>query len=106
MWYVSGVNLQMTEDDWGIVLPVTVNGLTLGENDSLKFTFKTSKNGETILEKSFHGIDENTVELELSESDSAKFPVGVYAYGLDWYQSGSFLCNIIPSATFKVVDKV
>ena len=24
---------------------------------------------------------------------------------LDWYQSGSFMCNIIPCATLKVVDK-
>jgi hypothetical protein len=41
----------------------------------------------------------------LTEEESALFPVGVYCYRLDWYQEGTFMCNIIPDAVFKVVDK-
>lgn len=33
MWNVSGVNLQMTEGDYGVALPITIAGTTLGEND-------------------------------------------------------------------------
>ena len=51
------------------------------------------------------GIIENTVNLELTEQDTALLPVGAYVYSLDWYQSGNFMCNIIPYASLRVVDK-
>lgn len=105
MWAVSGINLQMAEGDYGISLPITVHGTELGGNDSLKVTIKTRKNGETILEKNFSDIEDNTVELELTQTESAKLPVGVYVYSLDWYQNGIFMCNIILCGMFKVVDK-
>lgn len=105
MWAVNGNDLQMAEGDFGIQLPVTVNGTTLGNGDALKFTFKTRKNGQTILEKNFSEIEQNTVNLELSEEESALFPVGFYVYSLDWYQNGIFMCNIVLCSPFKVVDK-
>ena len=105
MWAVSGINLQMAEGDYGISLPITVHGTELGGNDSLKVTIKTRKNGETILEKNFSDIEDNTVELELTQTESAKLPVGVYVYSLDWYQNGIFMCNIILCGMFKVVGK-
>jgi len=105
LWAVSGINLQMAEGDYGISLPITVHGTELGGNDSLKVTIKTRKNGETILEKNFSDIEDNTVELELTQTESAKLPVGVYVYSLDWYQNGIFMCNIILCGMFKVVGK-
>lgn len=105
MWYVSGNNLQMAEGDFGLELPITINGTTLGNQDSIKLTFKDTMNGTEILTKDFTGITDNTVRLELTEAESALFPVGCYAYRLDWYQSGNFMCNIIPFSYFKVVDK-
>lgn len=105
MWVVNRYDLQMAEGDYGIQLPVTINGTTLTEHDSLKFVFKTRKNGNTILEKDFSSISENTVNLEFTEEESALFPVGLYVYSLDWYQDGSFMCNIVLCSVFKVVDK-
>ena len=105
MWAVSGTNLQMAEGDYGISIPITVHGTELGGNDSLRVTIKTRKNGETILEKNFSDIEDNTVELELTQTESAKLPVGVYVYSLDWYQNGIFMCNIVLCSLFKVVDK-
>lgn len=105
MWAVSGINLQMAEGDYGISLPITVHGTELGGNDSLRVTIKTRKNGETILEKNYSDIEDNTVELELTQTESAKLPVGVYVYSLDWYQNGIFMCNIVLCSLFKVVDK-
>ncbi len=105
MWQVNAQNLTMTEGDFGIQLPVTISGTTFAASDSVKITFKDKPNGDTILEKDFTNIQNNTVNLGLTEAESALFPVGAYVYSLDWYQSGSFMCNIIREATFKVVDK-
>jgi hypothetical protein len=95
----------MAEGDYGIAIPITVHGTELGGNDSLRVTIKTRKNGETILEKNYSDIEDNTVELELTQTESAKLPVGVYVYSLDWYQNGIFMCNIVLCSLFKVVDK-
>lgn len=104
-WNVNSQNLSMAEGDFGIALPVEIGGVTLGAQDSIKLTFKTAVNGEEILSKEFNGIIDNTVSLELTEEETALLPVGTYVYSLDWYQSGNFMCNIIPYASLRVVDK-
>ena len=106
MWFVSSNNLEMAEGDYGIKLPVKVTGTTFTASDSLRFTFKKEKNGDVILEKGFTNIQDSTVNLEFTEQESALFPIGIYCYCLDWYQDGNFMCNVIASATLKVVDKV
>lgn len=103
MWNVNGLQLNMTEGDWGVKLPVTVSGVTFANNDSVKIVIKSGET--TIIEKEYTNITQNTVNLELTEADSALLPVGIYVYRLDWYQDGAFMCNIIPVSTFKVVDK-
>lgn len=103
MWNVSGNSLFMCEGDWGVKLPVTVSGVTFANNDSIKIVIKSGET--TIIEKEYINITQNTVDLELTEAESALLPVGIYVYRLDWYQDGAFMCNIIPISTFKVVDK-
>lgn len=105
MWNASGYNLEMAEGDYGVELPISVAGVTLGEHDSLRLAVKDAMNGQTILTREFTGITDNTVRLELTAAESALLPVGGYVWLLDWYQNGSFLCNLIPVAAFKVVDK-
>ena len=105
MWNANGNNLTMCEGDFGVRLPITITGPTFTAADEVMLTIKPSMNGDTILEKTFDNISQNTVNLELTEAESALLPVGGYVYSLDWYQSGQFLCNIIPNAAFKVVDK-
>lgn len=105
MWDVQGTRLQMAEGDYGIELPVAIRGTTLAASDSLKFTFLTAKNGLVILEKEYTNISDNAVNLELTEEESALFTPKTYVYRLDWYQDGNFMCNVIPEATFRVVDK-
>lgn len=105
MWYVVGNNLQMAEGDYGLSLPVTIDGPTFTGQDCLRFTFKNKPNGETILEKEYTNIVENAVQLEFTETETASLPVGVYSYSLDWYQNGDFMCNLILNGLLKVVDK-
>lgn len=105
MWVVNGCDLKMTEGDWGLELPVTINDVTFSQNDEILFTLKDEMNGNTVLTKNFSDIVENTITLAFTEEESALLSVGTYYYALDWYQNGAFLCNIIPASTLKVVDK-
>ena len=105
MWSNVGYNLKMTEGDFGIALPITITGPTFASADTVKLTVKDRTNGNTILEKDFTNITQNTIALELTSEETALLPVGDYVYTLDWYQLGHFLCNIIPAAMFFVEDK-
>lgn len=105
MWRVVSNSISMTEGDFGVSLPVTINGIEFTASDTVKISILTAMNGEAIVEKEFTAIDEGTVNLELTQAESALLPVGAYVYRLDWYQSGVFMCNIVPYAAFKVVEK-
>lgn len=106
MWVVNGQDIKMCEGDYGVALPITITGTTLEAFDEVKFTVKKVVNGSVMLEKTFSNISQNTINLELTETESNHFKVGTYYYALDWYQNGEFMCNIIPIGAFKVVEKV
>lgn len=105
MFYSNGYNIQMTEGDFGIELPITMTGPTFAAEDSVKLTIKDAINGNTLLEKDFSNIQNNTINFELTREESEQLPVGSYVYSLDWFQTGHFLCNIIPASAYKVVEK-
>lgn len=106
-WIVRGNDLTMIKRDFGVALQVKINGVTLGAQDTIRFTINKGIDGETVCVKEYTGIiEDNTVSLEFSEEDTAKLDVGTYAYSLDWYQNGSFMDNIVPDAPFRVVKKV
>ena len=105
MWYISGQEIKMAEGDWGLTLPIVISGTTLTALDEIKLVIKTAMSGDTILEKTYTNITQNTVNFSLTESESELLPVGIYVYRLDWYQGGAFMCNIIPFSNYKVVDK-
>ena len=100
MWSVDENEITMCEGDYGIDLPISIEGAELSVGDSLMITIKDVINGTQYLQKSF--VDALTLTL----AETAQVPVGKYVYSLDWYRGGAFMCNIIPKAPFKVVDKV
>ena len=100
MWAVDENEISMCEGDYGIDLPITLNGVDLAANEYLMITIKDAMNGNELLTKSFRDA------LTLTADDANDLPVGKYVYSLDWYRNDMFLCNIIPKAPFKVVDKV
>lgn len=104
MWNVSGINISMTEGDYGIPLPMTIKGATISAQESVKITFKKQKNGNAILVKEY-SFTNNTAWLEFTANESALFPVGQYYYTIDWYRNGVFLCNIVPVGSFNVGGK-
>ena len=103
MWKADGNNIQMTVGDYGIKLPISVSSITVGQYDEMRF--KIANQNAAILELTFSNISDNTIDLELTAEQSAKLRVGSYIYSLDWYQNGSFMCNLIERALFKVVAK-
>ena len=104
-WYVNGNNLTFAEDDYGVELPLTFKGITFTARDKVEFVVKKEMNGDAILTKTFTDISNNQIVLMLTNEDTALLPVGSYIYRLDWYQDGAFMCNLVPSASMKVVDK-
>lgn len=104
MWMCTDQSIQMTEGDYGIELPITVNGVTFTERDEVRI--KIARGDNVLIEKVFDNISDNTVNMVLTEAESALLPVGNYQYSLDWYQDGAFMCNIIQRASYRVVDKL
>ena len=103
MWNCTGQSISMAQGDFGIEMPITISNVTFTASDELRL--KIVKNAVQVLEKTYSNIQNNKINLLLTEEESALLPVGNYAYSLDWYQNDAFLCNVIPSAPFKVVAK-
>jgi len=108
MWALitdEGANVSFVEGDYGIILPIIVDGIEIDPSDSVKVTVKDGKNGNTVVEKVITGIEDNTIPLSFTAAESSSLPVGKYVYNLDWYHNSTFLCNILNNAMLKVVDK-
>lgn len=106
MWNVDTNNkLRMAEGDFGIDLPITVNGAEIDSGDSIKITIKKKLNGDLVLEKEYTDIEDNTINLSFTEAESELLTVGGYVYSLDWFKDGEFQCNIILNAILRVEDK-
>lgn len=106
MFEAKNTKIEMTEGDYGIVLPIELE--IEGELAPVdKFSFKIFKeiNEEPIIEKVFSNITNNTIEFQLTKEESELLGVGTYYYDIDWYQENLFLNNIIAEAKFKVLEK-
>ena len=102
-WTINGTKLTMAEGDYGVQIPITFTGGTITSSDEIMFILNS--NGTTILTKTFSNIEHNTINLEITAAETALLPVGEYSYGLDWYQNGAFMDNVIPTSQFKVIRK-
>lgn len=102
MWNVNGNTIRMVEGEYGVDLPLTVNGTTLTASDELRLAIK--QDGQTVLEKTYADIVDNTINVRLTEAESSALRVGKYRYSIAWYQEGFFLCYLIDKALFEVVS--
>ena len=103
---VNGNDIKMTEGDFGLQIPINLTGGTISTSDEFKILINDSQDQTTIIEKDYNNVQNNKILFELTEAEAALLPVGSYLWGLDWYQSGAFLDNIIPMSSFKVTKKV
>ena len=104
MFRVNNNDIYMTEHDFNVALPVTINGAEFDNTDSVKIVIK--KNDEVVLEKIYNEIQDNTFNFILSETESELLPLGHYFYHMDWYEDGAFRDCIVEKAKFIVTDKV
>ena len=105
MWSGNAYNLTMVEGDYGIQCPIVIEGVTLTASDAFLITIKDKANGEIIIAKDYDNITKNTIPFELTDAESELLSPGFYVFTLDWYQSGSFLCNLIANGSLNVEDK-
>lgn len=105
MWTVrDNINISMDEGDWGVELPISVSGITITSSDSLRLSILDGYDGPAIITKEYSNLSNNTINLELTQQESAKLKPRSYVWRLDWYQDENFQCNLIKGASFKVVN--
>ena len=104
-WATNDATLrfEMTEGDFGVELPLTFEDITFSANDLLNFVIVG--NGVEIISKVYENIQHNSINLVITESETALLPVGCYAYRLDWYQNNAFMYNLTPNGIFVVSKK-
>lgn len=62
MWACTGQSIQMVEGDFGIELPLSVNGVTFTEHDDLRI--KIAQGEDVLITKTFSNIT-NGIKTEL-----------------------------------------
>lgn len=100
--------LEMIEGDFGLVLlfELEVEGQeTISANDSFSIKIFTEINTDPIISKTYTDIQNNTIEFELTQSESELLKIGTYYYDLDWWQGQNFLGNLIAVGILNVKEK-
>ncbi len=100
------LEIEMVEGDYGITLPIIIETEdTLSASD--RFVLKIFKkiNGDPLISKDYSNIQNNTINFELTETESLSLPVGRYFYDLDWYQNDVFMCNLVAHESYVVNEK-
>ena len=107
MFIVNDLKINMTEGDYGIVLPITLitDEETITSDDSFVIKIFEEINGEPLVTKNYTDIQDNTIEFSLTEEETILLPVGSYYYDLDWYQNDVFMNNLIAKEYYEVVEK-
>ena len=97
--------LEMIEGDFGIKLPIEIEGITLDATDSISLKVFKEVNATPIITKTFQNISNNTIELEFSKEETKLLSVGNYYYDIDWFQGDEFLGNIVAKQKLCVKEK-
>ena len=95
----------MTEGDFGLVLPITITGAEISENEKIKFCLRKTSGEDLIEPKVYNDIKNNTFDLIFTKAESDLIKRGTYLYYLDWYKENVFLGNIINGDIFEVEGK-
>lgn len=103
--YDDDTTIGMIEGDFGIVLPMEIEGIEITAEDQFSIKIFKNINEEPIIPKTYSNISDNTINFELTKEESQLLKKGCYYYDLDWYQGNKFLGNLISNARFKVLEK-
>lgn len=104
MWNANGNSITMTQNDFGVGLPLSFPETEINEEDTLAFIIKKSSGGQVIINKTFTNISNSSIEIALTKEESAKLLTGSYVWKVNWYRGQQFLMCLIGPAPFKVVS--
>ncbi len=96
----TGKTITMTEGDYGLHLPIKINGINISAEDSIKLSIKNEE--KNVYEKEYKNVENNTIDFCLEKADSLKLTTGNYIYLIDWYKDNKFFCNIVNGYSFNV----
>ena len=97
--------ISMIEGDYGLELPITINGAEIASDETITMTISDVAH-ETKIEKTFTNIADNVINFSLTQNESNQLKsTKKYTYSIDWYKNGEFLGNIINGYEFKVEEK-
>lgn len=99
----SEKQITMTEGDFGIPLPIKINGTEILEDDVISFKILDEKN--EIIKKEYTNINNNQFDFTLTHEESNKLKPGFYYYIIDLYKNDEFMNNIIKNEPFIVERK-
>lgn len=99
------LEIKMIEGDFGIVLPIEIEGITISNDDELSFKIFENINEVPIISKTYNNISDNTINFKLTKEESQLLKVGYYFYDIDWYKGESFLGNLVAKETLSVLEK-
>lgn len=108
MFRVKNKNIYMTENDFGVKLPIKFVLGNVLETDTIKFIIykeKSEDEKEIILTKDFSALD-NVFEFVLTKEESSLLERGVYKYGVKQYREESLVDTISVDRSFYIEEGI
>ena len=110
MYKTDGLDIRMTEGDYGIILPIELeveNDETFDTNDYFDIKIYDKLNTEPIINKTYlyRDLENNTIPFTLTEAETSLLKIGVYLYDIEWYQNNVFKCCIVERKTYTITEK-
>lgn len=102
----KGTRITMDYGDYGIQLPIDIDGAVFEDTDTMLFELKKSKNSCPIIKKEYTNTsDDNNLFrffLEFTKKESQAIPPGNYVYYITYLKNGDVRDTIVSGESFKI----
>lgn len=108
MFRVKNKNIYMTENDFGVKLPIRFVLGDVLETDIIKFIIYKEKEDdekEIIIAKDFSAVD-NEMKFVLTKEESSLLEKDVYRYGIKQYRDNNLVDTVIVDRLFIIEEGI
>lgn len=102
----KGTRISMDAYDYGITLPIDVEGTNFEEDDTMLFELKKSSDSNSLIVKEFSNELQSTdlfrFFLEFSKEESESLFPGNYVYYIRYLKDGNVRDTIVDGDDFKI----
>ena len=111
MYKIDGLNIKMTEGDYGVILPIeleTENEETFDVDDFFAMKIYDGLNTLPLITKiyEYSEFENDTIPFTLTQEETALLKVGnEYIYDIEWYQNDIFQCCIVEKKSYGITEK-